>query len=233
MFLALTNKANKSIRLGLSTLLLGTTSLLVPAGSAFAVTTIMGDTSTFEVHNYKTHSSCPVPGMPCDLGLAGSIDGKDELSKFHIDLSGDPLYAQFLSDPMTQLGLLGSAKLELTMTPGHSDVNSDWIKFMGYNALHPQDVFGPLWDDVGQMVTVVIELLNHYDGQENDYNYTASEILGLLNSGNGEFWFEYADDAILHSAKLTLTTATAPEPTSLLLMGSGLIGLAAWRMRKK
>ncbi|MCZ6798940.1 MAG: hypothetical protein O7F12_00475, partial [Nitrospirae bacterium] len=64
----------KSIRLGLCTLLLGATSLLAPVGNAFAVTTIMGETTDFTVYEYKPHATCP-SSLPCNLGVSGSPDG--------------------------------------------------------------------------------------------------------------------------------------------------------------
>jgi hypothetical protein len=74
-------------------------------------------------------------------------------------------------------------------------------------------------------VTLTFNLLDYY---------TRSEITDFITGGDedGKLWIRLADDHFVNSATLTVVAAEMPEPASLILLGTGLVGMAAWRSRK-
>ena len=93
----------------------------------------------------------------------------------------------------------------------------------GSGATYLSTVFSDAYTFVGDTVFVSLELLDFYSG---------SDVEALYLGTGGLVGGVFSDDVTVNSATLTLTAIPNPEPGSLLLLGTGLLGLVAWRMRK-
>ena len=230
-----THRSSRWLHAGITSLVLGLGALCLSTGNAFASQVWVSDTqTTFTI-----------------MEQVKAFNGIDDKVYTEFDFTG--------TDWNTVT--MNAALLELHLTVGSAGINSDEVLFgsaLNGGATDLADaILGGV--DLFDQTTVPVAIQNPLTynlpvpsvGSDIVLNldlglfYGYTDLQNALLGGDslGKIYMKYSDDAIVTSATLSLgydqplgpdtnTQAPVPEPSTMILLGSGLVGLVAWRKRQ-
>ena len=216
--------------------------LLVAGGIAASMSAVAASISA-DVHSASANPT-PVVGAALQNGDfyiannpgAPTGDGVDEWTYWSFDFTKDSGYANFIAG-----GALTSALLTLDLNTAFfiggvapiTDRVGIGTQFAGLpGQWNVPSFMSRIPGDIYQTGTITVDLVNQA-------GFKGSDVFGWLKDNNGQFAVNYGDDALLVSAKLTLSqdsanVASVPEPETcaMLLTGLGIMGTLRVRRRR-
>lgn len=231
---------------GLITFGIGAAAFVLSATQALAVPIVVMDTADTVAFDG------PEDGIDSHYDLTFDLSGHANWGPFNAMLGSNPLTSVVLHIDLTPMDsgfdtdrlrvMTGAdpvlSKIEDRLPTTHAlapdvDVNdggnSVEDRVLKYTDLEIQ--LGPDYQ-VGQVASIDVELLDWY---------AEADLTNLLSVNGGILHIVSGDDSLIWNASLTveienITTQgnplPTPEPASLILLGSGLVGLVGWRLRK-
>ena len=151
-------------------------------------------------------------------------DGVDETTRWTFDFSSHPEYAAALAD-----GHIVEARLTFRLSTQFFVAGAGPWTDIAFATDGTSSVF-PGWNipsfltgtpGTWEMGTITTDLIGNV-------GVNGTELFNFMASRGGQLPFQYADDAVVGFAQLTLVTAPVPEPAAWMMLSLGLLPLA-WR----